>query len=441
MSTLTISLLIGLLAIGLLVIRVHIGIAMFIAGAIGYVAVSGWLPLINYLKTMAFARYSIYDLSVVPLFLLMGNLASQGGLARRLFEAANAFLGHYRGGVAMSAVGACAGFGAICGSSLATAATMGQVAIPELKRANYSPALATGSLAAGGTLGILIPPSVILVIYAVLAEQNVSTMFMAALIPGLIALAGYCIAIIVYVRFAPNSGPAIKRLSWSERWSLIKKVWPVLLIFLLVLGGIYGGIFTPTEAAAIGTIGVAIIAFLSKELSKEKFTKAIFDTASGTAMIFLILLGADLLNAFFALSQLPSNMAEWVSSLGLPPLMVLFLIIILYIILGCIMDSLSMILLTIPVFLPIILGLDFWGMNVNDKSIWFGVLALMVVEIGLITPPVGMNLFIINNLAKDIPMGETYKGIIPFLCSDFIRIILLVFFPSLTLFLVHLLNG
>ncbi|WP_315970366.1 TRAP transporter large permease [Pelistega indica] len=371
MSTLTISLLIGLLAIGLLVIRVHIGIAMFIAGAIGYVAVSGWLPLINYLKTMAFARYSIYDLSVVPLFLLMGNLASQGGLARRLFEAANAFLGHYRGGVAMSAVGACAGFGAICGSSLATAATMGQVAIPELKRANYSPALATGSLAAGGTLGILIPPSVILVIYAVLAEQNVSTMFMAALIPGLIALAGYCIAIIVYVRFAPNSGPAIKRLSWSERWSLIKKVWPVLLIFLLVLGGIYGGIFTPTEAAAIGTIGVAIIAFLSKELSKEKFTKAIFDTASGTAMIFLILLGADLLNAFFALSQLPSNMAEWVSSLGLPPLMVLFLIIILYIILGCIMDSLSMILLTIPVFLPIILGLDFWGMNVNDKSIYY----------------------------------------------------------------------
>lgn len=441
MSALTISLLIGLLAIGLLVIRVHIGISMFIAGAVGYITLSGWVPLISYLKSLAFARYSIYDLSVVPLFLLMGNLASQGGLARRLFEATNAFLGHYRGGVAMSAVGACAGFGAICGSSLATAATMGQVALPELKRANYSPALATGALAAGGTLGILIPPSVILVIYAVLAEQNISTMFMAALIPGLIALAGYLIAIMIYVRIVPKSGPAIPRLSWSERWCLIKKVWPVLLIFLMVLGGIYGGIFTPTEAAAVGTIGVAIVAFLSKELSKEKFTKAIFDTASSTAMIFLILLGADVLNAFFALSQLPTHMAEWVLSLGLPPLMILFLIITLYIILGCIMDSLSMILLTIPVFLPIILGLDFWGMDINDKSIWFGVLALMVVEIGLITPPVGINLFIINNLAKDIPMGETYKGIIPFLCSDLIRIVILVLFPSLTLFLVHWLNG
>lgn len=438
MSALTISLLIGLLAIFLLVIRVHIGIAMFIAGSIGYITLAGWTPLLSYLKTMAFARFSVYDLSVIPLFLLMGNLASQGGLAARLFTATNAFIGHFRGGVAMSAVGACAGFGAICGSSLATAATMGQVALPELKRANYSPSLATGALAAGGTLGILIPPSVILVIYAVLAEQNISTMFMAAMIPGLIALGGYIIAIMLYVRLVPNSGPAIPRLSWQQRLSLLKQVWPILLIFLMVLGGIYGGIFTPTEAAAIGTLAVAILAALTKELNSQKFLRALFDTASGTAMIFLILLGADVLNAFFALSQLPANMAQWVLNSELPPLTILFAIILIYIVLGCIMDSMSMILLTIPVFLPIILGLDFWGMSINDKSIWFGVLALMVVEIGLITPPVGMNLFIINSLARDVPMGLTYRGIFPFLCSDLIRIVLLVFFPSLTLWLVRL---
>ncbi|NOL48570.1 TRAP transporter large permease [Pelistega europaea] len=437
MSALTISLLVGLLAIILLVIRIHIGVAMFVAGAVGYISLAGWLPLINYLKTMAFARFSVYDLSVIPLFLLMGNLASQGGLASRLFMATNAFIGHFRGGVAMSAVGACAGFGAICGSSLATAATMGQVALPELKKANYSPALATGALAAGGTLGILIPPSVILVIYAVLAEQNISVMFMAAMIPGLIALSGYILAILMYVRLVPNSGPAIQQISWSQRITLLKQVWPILLIFLLVLGGIYGGIFTPTEAAAIGTLAVAILAILTKELDFAKFQRAIFDTASGTAMIFLILLGADVLNAFFALSQLPSNMAQWVLGSGFPPLVILFTIILIYIVLGCVMDSLSMILLTIPVFLPIILGLDFWGLNATDKSIWFGVLALMVVEIGLITPPVGMNLFIINSLARDVPMGDTYRGIFPFLCSDLIRIILLVFFPGITLWLVQ----
>lgn len=437
MSALTISLLVGLLAIILLVIRIHIGVAMFVAGAVGYISLAGWLPLINYLKTMAFARFSVYDLSVIPLFLLMGNLASQGGLASRLFMATNAFIGHFRGGVAMSAVGACAGFGAICGSSLATAATMGQVALPELKKANYSPALATGALAAGGTLGILIPPSVILVIYAVLAEQNISVMFMAAMIPGLIALSGYILAILMYVRLVPNSGPAIQQISWSQRITLLKQVWPILLIFLLVLGGIYGGIFTPTEAAAIGTLAVAILAILTKELDFAKFQRAVFDTASGTAMIFLILLGADVLNAFFALSQLPSNMAQWVLGSGFPPLVILFTIILIYIVLGCVMDSLSMILLTIPVFLPIILGLDFWGLNATDKSIWFGVLALMVVEIGLITPPVGMNLFIINSLARDVPMGDTYRGIFPFLCSDLIRIILLVFFPGITLWLVQ----
>ncbi|ALT07600.1 TRAP transporter large permease [Moraxella bovoculi] len=440
MDSMVIGLMMGAFTIFLLVFRIHIGVAMLVAGALGYGLLAGWIPLLNYLKSMPFARFSVYDLSVVPLFLLMGNLASRGGLSKRLFQTTNAFLGHYRGGAAISAVGACAGFGAICGSSLATAATMGQVALPELKRANYSDALSTGALAAGGTLGILIPPSVVLVIYAVLTEQNVASMFMAALIPGIIAMLGYMIAIAIYVRVVPNSGPAMPYMSWANRFQLLKGVWPVVAVFVTVIGGIYGGIFTPTEAAAIGAVAVGLLAFLTKELNKEGFMQALLDTASSTAMIFLILIGADVLNAFFALSQMPAALAEWVLGSGMAPLTVLFAMILIYVVLGCVMDSLSMILLTIPVFFPIIMGMDFWGLNPTDKAIWFGVLALMVVEIGLITPPVGMNIFVINSLAKDVPMKETYKGVLPFLCSDLIRIVALVFMPSLALWLVHVLS-
>lgn len=440
MSGVTIGFLMGGLVLVLLVLRVHIAIAMLVAGGLGYAMVAGIDPLFNYAKTMAFARYSVYDLSVVPLFLLMGNLASRGGLSRRLFQATNAFLGHYRGGVAMSAVGACAGFGAICGSSLATAATMGQVALPELRRYNYSPALATGALAAGGTLGILIPPSVVLVIYAVLAEQNVAAMFMAALVPGLLAMAGYMVAIAIYVRVSPDSGPAAPRMNWAQRWQTIREVWPIVLVFVTVIGGIYGGFFTPTEAAAIGTMATGTLAIITRELTLKGMLQAAFDTASATAMIFLILLGADLLNAFFALSQMPTATAQWVLGADLPPMLVLLMIVLIYLVLGCVMDSLSMILLTIPIFLPIIMGLDFWGLGPTDKAIWFGVLALMVVEIGLITPPVGMNLFIINSLAKDVPMKETYKGTIPFILSDLVRTGILMLVPGLSLWLVHMLN-
>ena len=440
MSGVTIGFLMGGLVLVLLVLRVHIAIAMLVAGGLGYAMVAGIDPLFNYAKTMAFARYSVYDLSVVPLFLLMGNLASRGGLSRRLFQATNAFLGHYRGGVAMSAVGACAGFGAICGSSLATAATMGQVALPELRRYNYSPALATGALAAGGTLGILIPPSVVLVIYAVLAEQNVAAMFMAALVPGLLAMGGYMVAIAIYVRVSPGSGPAAPRMNWAQRWQTIREVWPIVLVFVTVIGGIYGGIFTPTEAAAIGTMATGALALITRELTLKGMLQAAFDTASATAMIFLILLGADLLNAFFALSQMPTATAQWVLGADLPPMLVLLMIVLIYLVLGCVMDSLSMILLTIPIFLPIVMGLDFWGLGPTDKAIWFGVLALMVVEIGLITPPVGMNLFIINSLAKDVPMKETYKGTIPFILSDLVRTGILMLVPGLSLWLVHMLN-
>lgn len=317
---------------------------------------------------------------------------------------------------------------------------MGQVALPELKRVGYSDALATGTLAAGGTLGILIPPSVVLVIYAVLAEQNISAMFMAALVPGVIAMFGYMATVAVYVRLFPRSGPAMSAMAWKERVVLLKGVWPVIAVFVTVIGGIYGGFFTPTEAAAVGTVAVAVLALVTRELDGNGLLRALTDTASATAMIFMILLGADVLNAFFALSQMPSGVAEWVIGTGMGPLTVLFAIILIYLLLGCVMDSLSMILLTVPVFLPVVMGMDYWGLGDADKAIWFGVLALMVVEIGLITPPVGMNIFIINSLAKEVPMKETYKGILPFLCADVLRIVLLVFVPGLTLWLVHFLS-
>jgi C4-dicarboxylate transporter DctM subunit len=421
----------------LLAIRVPIGIAMLLTGVAGYVTLTGWSPLLNYLKTVAYSRFSVYDLSVIPMFLLMGQFASRGGLSQSLFNAANAVIGHWRGGVAMAAVGACAGFGAICGSSLATAATMGQVALPELRRLRYEPALATGALAAGGTLGILIPPSIVLVVYAILAEQNIAKLFMAAFVPGILAAFGYMIAIGVYVRLKPDSGPAGEHHTWHERLSALRDVWPVLLLFLVVIGGIYGGIFTPTEAAAVGTAGTLVFAVWLGGMRWDGLLECLYGTAEATGMIFLILLGADLLNVFLALTQMPGELAQWVSRSGLSPLLVLAAVGLIYVILGCLMDSLSMILLTIPIFLPVVMGLDYWGLNPTDKALWFGILALMVVEIGLITPPVGMNVYIINSLARDVPMAETFKGVVPFLVSDAIRVTLLALFPMLSLGLVR----
>ena len=425
--------------VALLAIRVPIGIAMLGVGIAGYVTLAGWSPLLNYLKSVAFSRFSVYDLSVIPMFLMMGQFASRGGLSKALFDAANALIGHWRGGVAMAAVGACAGFGAICGSSLATAATMGQVALPELRRLKYQPALATGTLAAGGTLGILIPPSIVLVVYAILAEQNIAKLFMAAFIPGIIAAIGYMIAIAIYVRVKPGSGPAGAHHTWPQRWKALKEVWPVVTLFLVVIGGIYGGLFTPTEAAAIGTVGALFFAVWLGGMRWDGLVESLYGTAEATGMIFLILLGADVLNVFLALTQMPVELARWVGSSGLSPLAVMFTIIGIYVVLGCLMDSLSMILLTMPIFLPIVMGLDYWDLNLTDKSIWFGILALMVVEIGLITPPVGMNVYIINSLARDVPMSETFKGVVPFLISDAIRVTFLVYFPILSLWLVRVL--
>ena len=423
----------------MLVLRVPIGVAMFIAGGGGYLYLTGGQTavLLNSLKNLAYARLSNYDLVVIPLFLLMGQFATHGGLSRSLFRFVSAFIGHRKGGIAMAAIGACAGFGAICGSSLATAATMGQVALPELRRYGYSGSLATGALAAGGTLGIMIPPSVPLVIYAILTQESIGKLFMAAVLPGIIAMLGYMAVVQIVVTLDPKAGPAGPRVPWSQRLRCLVEVLPVLLVFVVVIVGIYGGWANPTEAASIGAASCGILALLSGNMGMEEIRKTLLGTAMATAMIFLVLLGADMMNSALAISQMPVELAEWVKNSGMSPLLVMAMILVIYIVLGCVMDSLAMILLTIPIFYPMIMGLDFFGMAQVDKSIWFGILALMVVEIGLVHPPVGMNVYVINRLAVDVPLMDTFKGVIPFLLSDFIRITLLVFFPVISLYLVR----
>ena len=439
MSGITIGL-IGLACLlTMLAVRMHITIAMFITGSGIYLAMNhGKTSALLYtLNNLVYARVSNYDLAVIPLFVLMGQFATHGGLSKALFKAAGALIGHWRGGLAMASTAACAAFGAICGSSLATAATMGQVALPELRSHGYSGKLATATLAASGTLGILIPPSVPLVIYAVLTQESIGKLFMAAVIPGILAALGYIVVISIIVRRDPSAGPAAKKVPFAEMIKAQINIIPVLMVFLVVIVGIYGGWANPTEAASIGAAACGIIAAVSGGMRTENFLKSIYGTAHATGMIFMVLIGADLLNSSLALSQMPTELATWVQGSGLPPLVVLFSILLIYVLLGCVMDSLAMILLTIPIFYPMIMGLDFFGMSVDDKSVWFGILALMVVEIGLVHPPVGMNLYVINKIAKDVPMTDTAWGVMPFLASDFLRIVALVFFPVICLGLVH----
>ena len=425
--------------IGLIFLRIPIGLAMFLVGAIGVWLVTGSeRAILSQLKSVPYDTFSSYSLSIIPLFLLMGQFAMRGGLSQALFKAAETWLGHRKGGVAMAAVGACAAFGAICGSSLATAATMGQVALPELRRFGYSGALSTGALAAGGTLGILIPPSVVLVIYAILTEQNIAKLFVAAFVPGILAALGYMLTNAIYVRVFPGSAGSRPPSPMGERLPALVKVWPVLVIFLAVIGGIYLGWFTPTEGAAVGAAGTGLVAWLNGGLDWKGLRDSILSTATATAMIFFIVLGASLFNSFLAFSQLPQEAARFVTEQGFSPWVVLVMILVTYLLFGCIMDSLSMILLTIPIFFPVIMVLDF-GLTPEATAIWFGILVLIVVEVGLITPPVGMNLFVINAMAKDVPIGQTYRGAMPFVASDIVRVAILTLFPGITLFLVDLL--
>lgn len=437
------SLFVGLAGLGLLLVliavRVPIAYTMILIGIGGISYQSGPWIVLNQLKDLAYAQFSNYDLSVLPMFILMGGLASRCGLSHDLFRAANAWLGRFRGGVAMAAVAACAGFGAVCGSSTATASTMGQVALPELRRYKYSGALATGTIAAGGTLGILIPPSVVLIVYAIIVEVNIVTMFAAALIPGLLALVLFLVTVALYVQFVPDAGPKGSPVNASEFWSATFSVIPVLVVFGIVIGGIYAGIYNPTAAAAIGVFLVLIYGIVMRRLNMAGIRDSLLETARNSGMIFLILLGAELLKIFMSRAGVPQAGAEMLQTSGLSPMMIMLLIIVIFLILGCLMDSLSMVILAIPFFWPVVAGLDF-GLSPNETKIWFGIIILIVVELGLITPPVGLNVFIISAMARDVPMRETFKGVMPFFASEMVRIAILVAFPAISLFLPRLLQ-
>jgi tripartite ATP-independent transporter DctM subunit len=439
MSSLVFGGLMFAVCLALIALRMPVAIAMFLVGGYGFVELSSWNAFVNLLNTGPFSRVSSYTLSVVPLFLLMGQFATHAGLSRSLFRSARAWVGHWPGGLAMATIGGCAAFGAICGSSIATGATMASVSLPEMKRYGYSGALATGTLAAGGTLGILIPPSIILVIYAIITEQSIGKLFLAAIVPGLIATLGYFIAIAVHVRLHPEAGPGGAVMPWGERLRSLGQVWPVAAIFVLVIGGIYLGVFTPTEGAAIGAAATGLVGLAYGRLGWAELRACLLETAQATAMIFMILICAEVYNSFLALSQLPTELAETLAGSGLAPMTILIGILLIYLALGCVMDSLAMILLTIPVFFPLVTGLDF-GLSEEGVAVWFGILALIVVEVGLITPPIGINVYVINALAHDVKLTETFRGIVPFLISDIVRVAVIVAAPATCLWLPGLLE-
>ena len=435
----------------LIVIRIPIAYAMILTGGIGIMSIDGVGTIFNQLKTLAYGQFSNYDLSVVPLFILMGALASRIGLSSALFAAANSWLSWLRGGSAMAAISACAGFGAICGSSIATASTMGRVALPELLKFNYSISLATGVLAAGGVLGILIPPSIVLIIYALIVEVNIVSMFAAALIPGLLAICLFLATIAVFVAIYPDAAPKTRKTDKEERIRATIGILPVASVFFIVLGGMYAGFFNPTPAASLGVGLVLIIGYVTKKLNLTQLKEALLETAGLSGMIYLILLGAELMKIYMSRTGLPQALADWILVAGFEPMSVLIVLLLGMILLGCLLDSLSIILLIIPFFWPVLVELNGgvhiaaesagFGMTTGDLKIWFGILALVVVEVGLITPPVGMNVFVISSIADNCDISDTFKGVSPFFVAELIRIVILVSLPILALWLPNILSG
>jgi C4-dicarboxylate transporter DctM subunit len=423
----------------LIALRMPIGLAMLATGTAGYIYLSGLSAFLNYIKTTPYYLFANYTISVIPLFILMGAFADKSGLARDLFTAARSVVGHRRGGLAVSVIAACTVFGAICGSSVATTATFGRSALPELRRYDYDGGFATAVISLGGVIALLIPPSIILVVYAIVTEQNIAKLFQAALVPGLMAAILYSLVAFLVVRRRPELAPIQVKSDSRARFRSILAIWPALLIIVLVIGGIYSGIFTPTEAAAVGTVGMFIVALLKNSLGWAGFKDSLLQTAETSAMIFAILLGAEVFNSFLALSQLPMKAAELVTAFGLPPLGVLALLLVFYILLGAVMDELAMILLTLPVFFPVVSALDF-GLTPDEVAIWFGILVLIVVGIGLIAPPIGLNVFVISAIAKDVPITATYRAVLPFIAADLFRLAIVTLFPALSLWLVRLLN-
>jgi C4-dicarboxylate transporter, DctM subunit len=416
----------------LMALRVPIAFAMGLVGLIGLGLIRSWPAAISS-TTTEILDIAKYTLSVVPLFVLMGNFVTRAGLSRELYQAAYAFIGHRRGGLAMSTVAACAGFGAICGSSIATTATMARVAMPEMRRFNYSDSFAAGSIAAGGTLGILIPPSVIMVIYGIMTETSIGALFAAGIVPGILGASLYMIAAGMVTRRKPELGPPGERSSWRQRWIALRNIWGVILLFGLVMGGMYGGFFTPTEAAGVGAMGGFLFALARGALSFETLMQTLVDSSRTTAMLFTIVIGASIFANFMNFTTLPVDLRDFVTQFQIHPLAVVIAICVIYVLLGTAMEELSMILLTVPIFFPLIVHLGF-------DPIWFGILIVCIVEIGMISPPVGMNVFVLRSVLPDVPTASIWRGVMPFLYADILRLAILISFPAITLWLPKLLN-
>lgn len=412
----------------LLILRVPIGVAMGIVGVAGFGLLAAWDPALNLLAISPIRTVTDYSLGLIPMFILMGAVASASGMSGELYRAANAFLGHRKGGLAMATITACGGFSAICGSSVATAATMAKVALPEMKRYGYPDTLATGSIAAGGTLGILIPPSIVLAIYGVMTEQDIGQLFIAGLVPGILAMLMYLVTVQLYIRVRGLQIPPQERIGWSERLAALRGVWAIILLFVFIIGGIYGGVFTPSEAAGMGAAGAILISVLRRRLSMKKLFDCLLESMQVTAGIFMILIGAIIFGYFLTITQTPQKVTNFLLSLDLGPYPTLLLILLFMIALGCILDAMAMIILMIPILFPVIMALGF-------DPIWFGVVIVMTVELGLITPPIGMNVFVINSLAKDVPLQKIFAGVMPFVMTDLVRLALIIAFPAIVLFL------
>lgn len=428
--------------LGFLVLFTLMGLRVPIAFAMGLVGYAGFGFLVNWNAASAMVASTVYEtgltysLAVIPLFILMGNLITQAGLSQQLYAASYAVLGHYRGGLAMATIMACGGFSALCGSSLATAATMAKVSFPSMSQYGYSPQLASGSIAAGGTLGILIPPSVILIIYGLMTEQDIGKLFIAGLLPGLLAILGYLAAVIVVTWRNPNAGPPGAKLPRSERIQAIKNVWGIIVLFGVVIGGIYGGIFTPNEAAGIGAAGALCFTLARRQLTWKLFFRILVDSARTSGMIFAVLIGAIIFSNMINMTQTPLRLTEWIIAQQLSPMLVILVIIVIYLLLGAVMESMSMILLTVPVFYPIVAALDLGGMmDPGMVLIWFGIVVVVVTEISLITPPVGMNVFVIRAVIPELSLGTIYRGVTPFWIADIVRLAILIFIPAITLWL------
>jgi len=411
----------------LMALRVPIAVAMGIVGFVGLGLVRSWPAAISS-TAGEFTGIGSYTLSVVPLFVLMGNFVTRADMSRELYHAAYTLIGHKRGGLAMSTIAACAGFGAICGSSIATTATMSRVALPEMLRFNYSPAFAAGTVCAGATLGILIPPSVIMVIYGIMTEQSIGALFAAGVIPGLVATGFYLLASVWVTHRHPDWGPPGERSSWAERFAALKQIWGVLLLFALVMGGMYGGFFTPTEAAGVGAMGGFLFALARRALNVKATVQVLSESARTSAMLFTIVIGASLFANFLNFTDMPDALKTLVTSLDVPPLAVIFVICLVYVILGTAMESLSMMLLTVPIFFPLVTALGF-------DPVWFGIIVVCVIEISLITPPVGMNIFVLSSMMPSLPTSTVWRGVTPFIVADIARMTVLILFPALSLFL------